>query len=236
MIQTRITVRLLAVSAAVLLASCIDSREEFWIDSRGGGRGEITYVLPAAALRLHGGEAGVTAMIDDFLSKAPAIKRASREVSKDGGEATVRLAYEFDSALDLVEIMAGPAIRELPAAAAHLMGDVRVRLRGRSLEYSRSSSPGRALPGASFMPASRLEGRLVTIIHLPAPATESNATRVENGGRTLVWDTPLADAVRQPQVTRFKMKIPIPWNLVLGVALPLGLACGFVIVRLRKSR
>lgn len=236
MIRMRVIFRLLAAIAAAVLASCIGSHEEFWIDSRGGGRGEIAYSLPAAALRLYGGEAGVTAMIDEFLRESPAMKRPSREVVQHNGEATVRIAFEFDSAMDLAEIAEGPAIERLPPAVAGLMGDVRVRIRGRSVEYSRVSRPGKALPGAAFMPASHLEGRLVKIIHLPAPATMSNATRVENGGRTLVWETPLAAAVRQSWKTEFKMDVPIPWSLVLGVALPLCLACGFVIVRLRKAR
>jgi hypothetical protein len=222
---------LTAVAAAILSSSCVDSREEYWIDARGGGRGEMTFTLPAAALRLHGGVAGVEKMIDSFLKEIPGIEATRREVTVNGDRAEVALAFRFDSALDLTEFAESPAMRELPSAVTHLTGHVDVSLRGRELTYTRRSDPGRAIPGVSLLPASRLDGRLVTIIHLPSPANETNATRMENGGRTLVWDTPLADAVKAPLVMHFKMDIPIPWTLVLGVGVPVGLAGVILLVR-----
>lgn len=222
------------VAVALLSSACVESREEYWIDARGGGRGEIAISLPATALRLHGGEEGAGEMIDSFMREIPGIELTKREVSTDGDRATMRIAFRFDSALDLAEFTESPAMRELPSAVTHLTGKVDVSLRGRELSYIRRSDPGRAIPGVSLLPASRLDGRLVTIIHLPSPAKESNATHVDDGGRTLVWDTTLAAAVKKPLVMRFKIDIPIPWPLVLGVGLPLGLAGGFVIVRLRK--
>ena len=77
---------------------------------------------------------------------------------------------------------------------------------------------------------------MVTIIHLPSAASSSNASRVENGGRTLIWDTPLARALKSPVSNRFKIEIPIPWKIVTTIALPLTLASGFVFLRIRNSR
>lgn len=75
------------------------------------------------------------------------------------------------------------------------------------------------------------------IMHLPSVPMESNATRVENAGRTLVWDIPLSQALKSPVVTRFKMQIPIPWHLVATIAVPLsGVACATVLLRRRKQR
>jgi hypothetical protein len=81
------------------------------------------------------------------------------------------------------------------------------------------------------MPASSLEGRLVTIMHLPAPASDSNATRTENRGRTLVWETPFATAVKSPVTYRFKMRAPLPWNLLGWIVAPLALLGGVVWIR-----
>jgi hypothetical protein len=232
----RVIIHAVWLLAAALLASCIDSREEFWVDAWGGGRAEITCTLPAAAARLHGGEQGICRMIDDFLAETPAISVAQREVVTVGERVVVKLELEFDSALELAEIADGAAIQRLPSAAAHLLGEVKVEQRGRTMHFTRSSQPGRLLPGAALLPASSLDGRMVTIIHLPAASSASNADRVENNGRTLVWDTPLTEAVRQPRVTRFSLDIPIPWSLVLGVAVPLTLAGGWLIMRLRRGR
>jgi hypothetical protein len=146
---------LTAVAAAILSSSCVNSREEYWIDARGGGRGEMTFTLPAAALRLHGGVAGVEKMIDSFLKEIPGIEATRREVTVNGDRAEVALAFRFDSALDLTEFAESPAMRELPSAVTHLTGHVDVSLRGRELTYTRRSDPGRAIPGVSLLPASR---------------------------------------------------------------------------------
>ena len=230
----RAALYLSVMAAAILSSSCVDSREEYWIDARGGGRGEIAFTLPAAALRLHGGEAGVERMIDSLLNKIDGIAPTRHEVTVNGDRADVALAFRFDSALDLADFADNPAARAMPAAVKHLTGTMDVALRGRELACTRRSEPGRAIPGVSLLPASRLDGRLVTIIHLPSPPNKSNATRMENGGRTLVWDTPLADAVKAPLVMHFKMDVPIPWTLVLGVGLPVGLA-GVILLARRLS-
>jgi hypothetical protein len=105
------------------------------------------------------------------------------------------------------------------------------------LDFTRTLSPSKALPGWALLPASPLDGHhLVYIIHLPAAATDSNATRVSDAGRTLVWDMPLAMALKAPFRTHFLMPIPIPWALVTTIAIPLSLACGFGWLQLRKSR
>ena len=220
---------------SILLTSCFESREEFWIDSTGGGRGEVTLSLPAAAIRLHGGESGVEARIDRLLGDSAGVSRVEREVSIDGDRATVRMKFHFDSAMDLAETAESPAMKGMPAPVSHLIGEIRVQLRGRTLEYTRSIRPDRALPGSALLPASSFDGRLVTIMHLPAPVTDSNATQVEDAGRTLVWDIPLAEAMKRPPALRFRMNVPIPWQLVVGVAVPLSLACGIVIVKRRRA-
>jgi len=229
--------RILLLAVACQLTSCIDSREEFWLEANGKGRAEITYSLPAAAARVQGGESEIREMITGFLKNTPAISASSHEVTTEGDRTRVKVRISFDSALDLMDAASGPAMRHLPSAASHLAGQVDAKFRGRTLDFTRTISPGRALPGSAFLPDSQFEGRrLVTVLHLPAPATESNATRVENGGRTLVWDMPLAIAVRAPITTRFKVEIPIPWAFVSAIALPLPLAAGFVIFRILKSR
>lgn len=229
--------RILLLVIACLLTSCIDSREEFWLEANGSGHAEITCSLPSAAARMQGGESGIREMIATFFKNTPEITASSHEVTTDGDRTRVKVRVSFDSALDLLNVASGPAIRHLPSAATHLAGQVNATFRGRTLDLTRTIAPGKALPGAAFLPDSQFEGhRLVTLLHLPAAASRSNATRVENGGRTLVWDTPLAAAIRAPVTARFQMDIPIPWALVTAIVLPLALAGGFACFRIRKSR
>ena len=227
--------RLAATAVALACASCIDSREEFWLEADGSGRAEIRISAPAAALAMKGGEEGVSRMIDDFVRNAPEIRDSSHHVRAEGDRAVIELRIAFDSALDLVDLAQGPSVRALPDAATHLAGEVEVGFKGRTLELERSASPGKALPGSAFLPAKTLDGyRLLSIVHLPAPAFDHNATRVENDGRTLVWDVPLAEAVRKPVVSRFKMKVPLPWGLMGAIGAPVSLLALWVLVRRRR--
>lgn len=208
-------IRLLALVTTCLLVSCIDGREEVWLNADGSGRADITYSLPAAAARFQGGENGVRKMIGDFLSHTPALKNPTCEVTTVDGRLTIRVQALFDSALDLKDISQGESMEKLPSSATGLTGSTIVTVSGRTVDFSRTINAGDALPGSSFMPASQLEGRRLTyIMHLPLAALESNATRTENEGRTLVWDIPLAKAIKGPLATRFKANVPVPvWLL-----------------------
>ncbi len=219
-------VRVLTVITACVLVSCIEVREEIWLNSNGSGRGDVRYSLPAAAARFQGGEAGVRRLIGGFLKKTPAITTSSYEVVTDQDRLKIHIQATFDSALDLKVISKGSAMEKLPSSATSLAGEMAVDIHGRTVDFTRTIAPGKALPGAIFLPASQFQGRNLTyIIHLPNAASESNATRVENAGRTLVWEYPLAGAIQNPVSLRFKAKIPIPlWLVVSGVALVFLLA------------
>lgn len=223
---------------AVCLCSCIDSREEYWLEPDGSGRAEITYHLPAAAAAVHGGESGLREMIAGFFKETPEIAHSTCEVIIEGKRVRIKINVAFDSALDLREIGTGAAMKNLPTAATHLAGEVTAGLSGRTLEYTRKISTAKALPGSAFLPAAQLDGhRMTYIMHLPAAPIESNATRIENDGRTLVWDISLSQALKSPVVTRFKMQIPIPWSLVAAIAIPLsGVTCATLLLRRRKRR
>lgn len=229
--------RFLAFTVAGLLSSCIDSREEYWLEAGGNGLAELTYSIPAAAAALHGGESGIREMIAVFLKKTPEISASSYQVVTEGNRLRVVVNATFDSALAMKEIVSGAALKTLPPAVSHLAGEITTDLSGRTIDFSRRISPSKALPGAAFLPKSQLEGhRMIYIMHLPSAPVESNATRVEDAGRTLVWDYPLTQAVKAPLITRFKMPVPIPWRLLAAIGIPSTLAAfGFIAIRRRKS-
>ncbi len=232
----RHSLRILALVATVLLVSCIDGHEEIWLNADGSGRADVRYSLPAAAARFQGGEAGVRQMIGEFLRKTTALHSTSCEVSTQADRLEIRVQASFKSALALKKLATGGSMSKLPSSASGLAGKVKVALSGRTLDFSRTISAGGALPGARFLPASQLKDRNLTyIIHLPFVAEESDATRTEDGGRTLVWDFPLAQAVRAPVSTHFKAKVPIPVWLVVAVIVAIS-AVGFFIYRFVRKR
>ena len=210
--------RLAALATVCLLASCIDGREEIWLNADGSGRADVSYSLPAAAAKFQGGERGVRRMIENFLNATPAISSSTCEVTTEGERLKIRVRTSFDSALELKEISTGDSMDKLPSSANGLTGDFKVAVRGLTVDFARTIRAGDALPGAGFMPVSQLKDRQLTyIIHLPEAATDSNATRVENAGRTLVWDFPLAVALQGPVTTRFSAPVPLPrWAVATG--------------------
>ncbi len=232
----RIITRLLVFLAAFTAVSCIDGREEVWLNADGSGRAEANYSLPAAAARLQGGEAGIAKLIEGFLKNTPAITSSSHEITIKGDRLNVRVNVAFDSALKLGEISAGDSIKELPPAATGLTGIVKVALRGTTVDFSRTINAGRSLRGSSFMPRAQFEGRsLEYIIHLPLAATESNASRIENGGKTLIWNFPLTQALQGPATIRFNAPVPIPLWLYFAAACGLA-ALGWLAWRILKAR
>lgn len=218
--------RVLTLITACLLVSCIDGHEEIWLNANGSGRADIRYSLPAAAARFQGGEAGVRRIIGELLKNTPAIATSSYEVAREQDRLKIHVQATFNSAMDLTKISTGRSLENLPSSATYLAGDFKVDLHGRTVDFARTIVPGKALPGAIFLPVSQFEGRNLTyIIHLPDAASESNATRVEDAGRTLVWDYPLARAIQGPFTLRFKARIPIPrWAVASGAAVVLLLA------------
>lgn len=233
--------RVLAVLATLLLVSCIDGREEIWLNADGSGRADVTYSLPAAAARFHGGETGVREMIEGFLKSSEVLIDPICEVTTAGDRLMVHVRASFRSALDLKKMGTEGSLQKLPSSAANLAGDVHLARHGMTLDFMRTISAGKALAGSMFMPASQFRKRkLIYIFHLPTAALDSNATVVSDGGKTLTWEFPLQQAIKAPVVTRFTVKIPIPawvyplaWVLVPGLVVTLG---AFLQKRLRPSK
>lgn len=219
----RIISRVLLLAAAALAASCIDGHEEYWIDAHGGGRAEIRYSIPESFARMEGGDAGIRKIVSDFLKETPAITSSEYNVVTANRVTTVTLHAKFDSALKLAEVADGPSSHNLPAAAHHLLGEIKTKTKGLTVELTRTTTPAQAIPGSTWLPVTSFEEKNLTYItHLPHPAEESNATRTEDGGRTLIWEIPLSETLKSPAVIHFKMEIPIPWNMIFAVAITLA--------------
>ncbi len=140
---------------------------------------------------------------------------------------------------DLQDASQTDSLKKLPSSATHLSGKFAIKLRGRDLDLTRTISPSSALPGAGFLPASKFAGhRLSYIIHLPLAAKQSNATRTEDDGKTLIWDSPLDWAIKQPITTHFIAPIPVPSWLISAIIIVfvIILVIGILILRKFKKR
>jgi len=220
---------------SLLISSCIDGREEVWLNADGSGRAELEYEIPAAAARFHRGETGVREMIGKLLKDHP---DSRYEVSTRGDRLKIHVALAFKSAGDLAALTSSATQQKAPASFDHLAGIFDISRSFRTVEFNRTISPGKAFPVA-LVPADQWKNRKLSYtIHLPVVPEESNATRITDGGRTLIWEQPLTTAVRQPILIHFKAKIPIPgWIIaVVGVMILAIAAAAGTWIRRRMNR
>ena len=146
----------------------------------------------------------------------------------------------FKSALDLIDAVRGDSALSsgnLKPVVEPLIGQFDIHRSGTQVELTRTVRPGKALPGSFLLPASQFSGRRLTyIMHLPLAAEESNATRTEDGGRTLIWDEALQDGLKKSVVIHFKATVPIPWWAWAAAAAVVALAGWFVVRLFRRRR
>lgn len=224
-----------ALVCGLLACSCIDGHEEFWISADGSGRAEVHYQVPSAAAALQGGKEGIREILGHLLlANERVFTEASHDVHSENGVLHIRLRVAFASAEDLSKLEFPKG--KIPLPVRHFAGQFELFQDGRLIELRRTVAPGKGLPGHAFMPASQFKNkRLVYIIHLPAPALESNATRVENDGRTLVWDHPLTAQLREPLVVNVTIEAPLP-RWIFGVAAAAALLLGGLVVAVVRRR
>jgi hypothetical protein len=235
MIFFRLTALAILAIVTPLLSSCIDGREEVWVNADGSGRADLRYEVPATAARLRGGEEGVRQLIADLLKDTPT---ATHEVVQEGDRLKIRVKMDFQSPGDLKSITSSSSAKQkAPASFQYLAGKFDVRRDFRTVDFTRTISPGKALPTVLIPPSEFKDRKLTYILHLPMVPSETTATRVENNGRTLVWEKPLSGDIRQPLVVHFKAKIPVPPWLIAsaaGVALLLLSVPALLFVRKRQ--
>lgn len=230
--------RLLAGFACLVLCACFDIREEVWIHRDGSGRAELDYTIPESALLLGGGTAGLENKVRELVATQPKIRLDAVTVTTGGGEARIAVRLSTDSMLSLLELQESEAFQELPDAAGNIAGTVVVKLRGLDIDFTRTVKVREALGLATLAIGAddRAQRSLEYIVHLPKAPKESNATRTENDGKTLVWKATLGEALKRPLVTRFRAALPIPWYAHAVAALLLAGIVALVLRVVRKRR
>ncbi len=227
----------LIIGSAVSLSSCLDSHEEIWLKADGSGAARIQLAFPLAAAMLHGGEKGIEEMIRSFVSSTPALTSHVLTTSADGDRLNLDLTLTFDNALDLFNPAGGLNSSPLPAAATEFLGVTQINFSGLNLDFERRIELSKAIPGSLFIPHRQLQGHsITTIIHLPKAARTHNAGSSADEGRTLIWSTPLATALKGPAEMRFTMPLPIPWAIIGSLALMLGLLAASLTYYIRRRK
>ena len=223
---------LLAISCA-LLTSCINGREEIWVNADGSGRAEILYDVPAAAARFKGGPAGIETLVGSLLQ---GMSPSTHSVETQGDRLQIKAAFSFDSAEKLSSLTASISDQKMPPPIEHLAGKFLLSRSLNSVDFSRTISAGKAIPTVFISPAEFTNRSLTYIFHLPVTPVESTASRTADGGRTLIWERPLAVALREPVVIRFKANFPIPLLIFAAAGAAIAVILGLIVLAIRKAR
>ncbi len=209
------------LSACLLLSSCFETHEELWINRDGSGKAELTYVIPASAVFMLGGTEGVEKKVRDMIARQPPLSLDALEVKETDDGVRISGTVSAKSMLSLLDLKKGEGSRELPAAALDIAGDFDVRLQGLDIDLTRTVKVKEAVGLFSLAVGKeeREKRRLVCILHLPMVPQESNAMTVEDGGKTLKWETTLGEALKKPIVTHVRARMPIPTAVWYAAAL-----------------
>lgn len=232
-----ILMRFLAGLACLMLSACFDIREEVWIRRDGSGSAELTYIVPGSATFLTGGTSGLETKIRTLVASQPKLRLDSVAVTEEDDRAKIAVKISTDSMFSLVDLKKSEGFKNLPASAVDLAGSFDVRMRGLTIDFARTVRVKEALGWAALGIGAedRADRHLTYVVHLPTAAKESNATSVEDGGKTLTWDSTLGEALKGPVVTSFKARMPIPAVAWFAAGL-IGLALIGLTLRIHRSR
>lgn len=202
-----------------LLSACLDSHEEVWLNADASGTARIRISIPSAATGLYGGEEGVEKIVEDFIEATPSVTSHALETRTQNGRIHLDLAMTFSNALELINPPSSSATSGLPAAGKEMIGNTQAEFSGLNLVFKRRIELSKVIPGAILIPQSQLtDHSIISIIHLPNAASTHNADSTIDDGRALIWNTPLATALKGPVDRSFTMPLPIPWATVGVIA------------------
>ena len=175
------------------------------------------------------------AIVAEEVGQKDSLKLICNRVDRQSGQKVIQIEIEAASVMELEDMLVehgdegGDAVkRSKTDHILHaLLGNMKVDLSGLTAHVQRDVDLDPLLSeyigkrGASLLGESEFRYS----VHLPKAATESNAHKVTNEGRTLQWTYKLRECEQKPISMHMQAPIPVPWwiyALVLGTVLLLG--------------
>jgi len=230
---------LLGLLTILLYSSCLDGREEYWINRDGSGSMEARYMLPSVAISSLGGEAAMRAKIEAYFANQPNVKMTHLAINRKSGSVFLEINVAFSRASDFVALLNGgetDGTNQKPDALDMLLGKMNAERSGLDVALKRNVDI-RELFADSPFPLNEKQTKnhnLEYIIHLPVKGKASNAHEVTNDGKTLRWSFPLGQALNEPLHIDLLAPIPIPYWLY-GVVVTIALCLIAWIWKKRKK-
>ena len=225
-----------AIFWSVILCSCFDLREEFWLHDDGSAVLEVTCDIPKAATLAIGGKHGLKKMAVKILEKEEAIDSHEVHVSENGKRLILLIRCEIDDLLAIDQLsQANQRQDDLHPAVRKLVGEFDIGMEGmKGISVNRIVSPGEAVPALRWLSKSQSQDySFVKIMHFPYPIKQHNAHESRDDGCTLIWETTLTNAAKTPIHYAFVIPYPIAWGWIIGTAVSVVIIAAWIYRRIR---
>lgn len=220
-----------AIFWSLILSSCVDLREEFWLHDDGSAVLEVTCNMPKAATLVIGGKNGLEKMAKKILEREAAIDSYEVQVSENSKRLNLLVRCEVDDLLAFDQISQTIQRQDdLHPAVRKMVGQFDIGMEGmKGISVNRIVAPGEAVPALRWLPKSQTQGHsFVKIIHFPHPIKEHNAHESRDNGCTLMWETSLTNAVETAINYEFVIPYPIAWSWIIGTFICVALLTAWI--------
>jgi len=202
----------LLILTCISLSSCIEIKEEIWINQDASGKIKVNITGPGVALASNGIPEDLLKQFEDKIKTYQGISLTHSSVSRNAGKTNIELELIFDDSRKLIACL-DTFDEEKQLVAKHLIGSLELNLDfphytfKRDINYSPLST-GEELPPSA---QSLLEGASFTsIIHLPTEVETHNATSLSADKKTLTWQIPLNKLLNENVNMAHTAAIPLP--------------------------
>ncbi len=227
--------RLFSALTALLclcLLSCIEGKEEVWVEADGSSRIEMEYILPVAARRQIVGSFQHLKKIADEIDGAN-LEEPSVEYI-EGNQIRLFAKMSFDDPFagrDFQErLLASESGNAKPSTAGALVGRMDAKFDSGAASLKRTIFTSSLFPLKNTTPSVAERNRKILkgakldyVVHLPNAPLSSNAMSTDDEGKTLKWSFLLADYLDKDPTLEMLWRPKIPWWLWLSAGLILTL-------------
>ena len=222
---------ILLVFPAFFLSSCLEGDEEYWINADASGRLRMDYKIPPTVVKNLGDYLGLFAALREIDALEDGLKINELSAKLEAGKIHFILDADFNDARDLFSLAEkhadilkkhfGSDDGRLKAA----FGKIQLERDGRQLHFRRELDLAPMLPDIIRKnPAILGPATFNYSIHLPTPASSSNAEVTSADKRTLTWHAKLKKHTATPIILELRAPIPYPkWLIPAGITLLMAL-------------
>lgn len=230
---------LLLLFAPLLLPSCVEIEEEFWINADSSGNAQVTAKISTLLYQRLPNRSTLAENAQKAAEDTPGVVLTSFATSTEGIETLLTGSITFEDARQIQSFVTRfLELQEIIEEGDEMVKPVQLFVRFPNLHFHctiglKEIAREQNIPKFALSLLSEKD-RIRHIMHLPSAVTSHNATHISEDRKTLQWDLPLSDLLQNDAELTFVSPLPYLWpSLIISVLLLLFL---LVLILRRLSR